>query len=127
MTAQGTFAYSGNEVYANNKVYVMSGNHLKYLCAALNCSAVSFLVAKIGRTTGMGLTQWEKFVVEQIPIVRPNQQVLQIIGQKVAHVAELMETEGNESEILETQEELDQEICSLYGLSSQEIKALHAA
>ncbi len=70
LSPQGRFAYSNEEVYCNNKAFLMIGFPLKYLCAVLNSTIVTWLVNKTARTTGVGLTQWEKFTVEAIPI--PN-------------------------------------------------------
>ncbi len=126
MTDQGSFAYSETEVYTNNKAYMMTGEHLRYLCAVLNGSAISWLVAKIGLTTGMGLIQWTKFVVEQIPIVRPDEQTLQIIGDKVTRLTASLDA-GDKQEALVIQAEIDSDVCELYGLSGRQIKALRRA
>ena len=126
MTDQGSFAYSETEIYTNDKAYMMNGEHLKYLCAALNCSAVSWLVAKIALTTGMGLIQWKKFVVEQIPIVRPDEQTLQLIGDKVTRLTASLDA-GDHQKALEIQAEIDSDVCELNGLSGRQIKALRGA
>ena len=68
MTPQGRFAYSNDRVYANAKTFILTGEHLKYLCAALNSKLVTWFVSNTAVTTGMGLIQWQKFVVETIPI-----------------------------------------------------------
>ena len=72
MSATGCFAYSNDEIYTNDKAFVMTGPHLKYLCAILNSSIASWYVQKTGLTTGMGLTQWKKYVVESIPVPHPG-------------------------------------------------------
>ena len=72
MSATGCFAYSTDEIYTNDKAFVMTGPHLKYLCAILNSSIARWYVQKTGLTTGMGLTQWKKYVVEAIPVPHPG-------------------------------------------------------
>ena len=123
MTDEGAFAYSETEVYTNDKAYMMTGKHLKYLCAVLNSTAVSWLVTKTALTTGMGLNQWKKFVVEQIPIIRPDERTLQLIGDKVTHLMDVMEA-GDEQGALKTQADIDRNVCELYSLSGREIKWL---
>ena len=68
MSPLGRFAYSGTEMYFNNKAFLMTGRSLKWFCAILNSSLVTWMISRTARTTGAGLTQWEKFVVETIPI-----------------------------------------------------------
>ena len=46
----------------------MAGKSLKYLCAVLNSTLITWLIKNTALTTGMGLTQWKKFAVERIPI-----------------------------------------------------------
>ena len=68
MSSKGRFAYSDSEMYCNDKGFVMAGKSLKYLCAVLNSTLITWLIKNTALTTGMGLTQWKKFVVERIPI-----------------------------------------------------------
>ena len=49
---------------------MITGEPIKYLCAMLNSSLSTWYVSTIAVTTGMGLMQWDKFVVESIPIPR---------------------------------------------------------
>lgn len=46
----------------------MTGESLKYLCAILNSTLITWLVKNTALTTGLGLTQWKKFAVERLPI-----------------------------------------------------------
>ena len=68
MAGSGRFCYLTEEMYCNNKGYVLTGTSLKYLCAVLNSSIVTWLVKNTAPTTGMGLTEWIKVSVERIPI-----------------------------------------------------------
>ena len=68
MSSKGRFAYSDSEMYCNDKGFVMAGKSLKYLCAVLNSTLITWLIKNTALTTGMGLTQWKKFAVERIPI-----------------------------------------------------------
>ena len=68
MSSKGRFTYSDSEMYCNDKGFVIAGKSLKYLCAVLNSTLVTWLIKNTALTTGMGLTQWKKFAVEAIPI-----------------------------------------------------------
>ena len=68
MSPRGRFAYSETEMYCNNKGFIMTGSSLKYLCAILNSTLITWFIKNTARTTGEGLTQWEKFSVERLPI-----------------------------------------------------------
>ena len=72
MADTGHFTYSDDEIYTNDKAFMMTGRHLKYLCGFLNSAVVGWYVQKTALTTGMGLTQWKKYVVESIPVPRPG-------------------------------------------------------
>ena len=71
MSPEGRFAISNHEMYCNDKGYIMTGPHLEYLCGYLNSRLINWYFKKTALTTGMGLTQWKKFVVESIPIIPP--------------------------------------------------------
>ena len=68
MSPRGKFAYSDSEVYCNDKGFIMTGASLKYLCAVLNSSPITWTMKKLALTTGMGLIQWKKFTVQRLPI-----------------------------------------------------------
>ena len=54
MAAEGRFAFSVDEAYCNDKGYIMTGASLKYLCAVLNSSLITWWVRNMAATTGMG-------------------------------------------------------------------------
>ena len=73
MSPVARFSFVGGGVYCNQKAFMIVGDDLKYLCAVLNSTMVTRLVANTAVTTGMGLTQWDKFVVETVPVPHPSQ------------------------------------------------------
>ena len=83
MSPRGRFAYSDSEIYCNQKAFFLTGHSLKYLCAILNSTLVTWLIRNMAVTTGMGLTQWDKFVVERISIptiaVSEQRQFVQLV------------------------------------------------
>ncbi len=120
MTARGRFSYSNDEMFCNDKGFMMTGASLKYLCAVLNSTLIAWLMKTAALTTGMGLPQWKKFAVERIPIpsLTPGNQRLfiemtdQIIRVKVKDQA---------SNTSLTEAEIDKKVYQLYGLTPQEI------
>ena len=123
MSDRGKFAYSNSEMYCNNKGFLMMGESLKYLCAVLNSNLTTWQVKNTARTTGMGLIQWEKFVVERIPIhkisttkQRPFIRLVdRILQAKTADPA--ADTTAEEAEI-------DRLVYALYGLTEAEVTAV---
>lgn len=58
---------SDSEMYSNDKGFIITGSFLKYPCAILNGTLVTWFVNNTALTTGIGPTQWKEFVVERIP------------------------------------------------------------
>ncbi len=114
MSDVGCFAYSNEEIYTNDKAFLMTGPFLKYLCAILNSSIISWYVSKTGLTTGMGLTQWKKYVVESIPVPPPGH-----LEQQFIDVVDLILQDCHVN-YRDAERELDQLTFSLYGLTQNE-------
>lgn len=123
MATKGRFAFSEEESYCNNKGYIMTGKSLKYLCAILNSSLVTWWVRSIAATTGMGLTEWTIVTVERIPVPeisaakqRPFMRLIeQILAAKDTNPA--ADTAAWETEI-------DSLVHELYGLTTEETQAI---
>ena len=123
MADTGCFAYSDTMVFTNDKAFMMTGTNLKYLCAVLNSSVITWLVSKAGLTTGMGLTQWKKFVVEAIPVVQPDSSILAKIDDAVENILSMLEI-GDIQSAREVGETVDRMVIDLYGLTPREAKAM---
>ncbi len=120
MSPEARFAYSEVEEYCNDKGYMMTGSSLKYLCAVLNSSVVTWRMKFTALTTGMGLMQWKKFAVERLPIPkipdaeqRPFVRLVDAILQAKAASPDA-DTDAQEAEI-------DRLVYDLYGLTDDEI------
>ena len=114
------FAYSETEMYCNNTGFIMTGESLKYLCTILNSTIVKWLMKNITRTSGMGVTRWERFsieklmipqisVVEQKPFIQLMDRILQA---KAANPSA-------DTGVLE--KKIDRLVYQLYGLTEEEI------
>ena len=123
MAPEGRFVYSNSETYSNDKAYVITGDALKYLCAVLNSTLITWLVRQTALTTGMGLTQWNKFMVGRLPVPRLaareqvpfNRIVDDILGAKKRDPA---------ADTGERERRIDRLVYALYDLTDEEIAAV---
>ena len=123
MSPRGRFAYSDEELYCNDKAYFMTGRSLKWFCAVLNSRLVTWMIRKTARTTGAGLTQWQKFVVETIPVpVVPADQKRAVV-EKLDRLLSFKKT-NPVADTSQLEIELDRLICMSYGLTDEEITLL---
>ena len=119
MSKRGRFAYSDSEMYCNNKGFVMTGESLKYLCALLNSALITWLIKNTARTTGVGLTQWEKFAVERLPIPRINTAKQRPFVRLVDRILEAKDADPA-ADTEEMEAEIDRLVYGLYGLTEEE-------
>ena len=116
-------AYSDTTIYCNDKGYIVTGTSLKYLCALLNSSIVTWLMTKNALTTGGGATQWKKFTVERIPIpIIPYSQE-QAFTRLVDSILDAKDTDL-QADTHQQETELDQLVYQLYGLTDDEVAVI---
>ncbi len=125
MSPEGRFAYSGEELYCNDKGFIMTGGSLKYLCAVLNSNLITWLMNRTALTTGMGVLQWKKFAVERLPIPK-------IIEDQQTPLADLVDrvlsgSAGQQASSSALQAEIDDAVNALYGLNADEVRAIARA
>ena len=68
LSDQGRFAYDDNETFCVNSAYMLTGGSLKYLCAVLNSTLVTWFIRNSALNSGMGTARWVRFTVERIPV-----------------------------------------------------------
>ena len=116
MANAGRFAYSDRETYCNNKGYILTGNSLKYLCAVLNSSLVTWLIKNTAATTGMGLTEWTIVTVERIPIPQiPSTKQSPFI--RLIDAILTAKTANPKADTTEQEAQIDRLVYDLYGLT----------
>ena len=120
MSPRGRFSYSNDEMYCNDKGFMMTGASLKYLCAVLNSTLVAWRMKSTALTTGMGLPQWKKFAVERIPIPRLSSTDQKVFIQMVDRILRI-KAEHQASDTSEIESEIDMRVYQLYGLTPLEI------
>lgn len=67
------FVYDEEAYYTNKTTFILTGDHLKYLLVLLNSRLLVWYFSQISTSSGMGTTMWNKYKVEQIPIVSGNE------------------------------------------------------
>ena len=126
MAAVGRFAYSEEQVFCNDKGFIMTGESLHYLNAVLNSSLVLWWMEKTALTTGMGRLQWKKFTVQSLPVPKSGFTEQQPYARIVLQIlAEKSTDPSADTTKLET--EIDRLVYDLYGLSAEEVEAVKAS
>ena len=123
MSPEARFAYSDTETFCNDKGFIFTGPSLKFLCAVLNSQLTTWFVRHTGLTTGMGLTQWKRFVVERIPVPQLDaaQQApfIDLVDRILA--AKDADPDADTSHL---EWEIDRLVYDLYGLTEEEDTAV---
>ena len=123
MSNRGRFAYSETEMYCNDKGFILTGKSLKYLCAILNSSLITWLMKNNALTTGMGLMQWKKFAVERLPIPKIPAAKQRPIVRLVDGILKAKASDPA-ADTSEQEEKIDQLVYELYGLTKKEIQTI---
>jgi len=122
LSDKGRFALCDEEIFLVNSAYFLippTEYSSKYLLAILNSKVIQFYLSVIAGTSGMGTLRWINTYVNQIPIPPQNRAIEQDIEQVVDQIITCKKTESpNETIILE--ETIDNLVCDLYGLSSED-------
>ena len=121
MAPTGRFAYSDREMYCNDKGYMMTGASLKYLCAVLNSSLVTWWVSNMAATTGMGLTEWRIVTVKRIPIPKVSYNEERAFTTLIDVILTSSHANLPSVEKEAAQQEINRMVYSLYGLNAKEI------
>ena len=123
MSPDARFSFSDAEIYCNNKGFLLTGVSLRFLCAVLNSSIMTWFVKRTARTTGMGLVQWEKFAVERIPVPRVSKAEQEPFTRLVDHILieKSLDADANTEE---AEREVDRLTYELYRLTPHEVLAV---
>ena len=119
LTEQGRFAYDDSETFCVNSAYMMTGDSLKYLCAVLNSTLVTWFMRSSALNSGMGTTRWVRFTVDRIPVPTIDTTRQRPFIQLVDKVLHARSAKENTRE-LET--DMDRLVYALYGLTEDEIQ-----
>ncbi len=123
MAPNGRFALTDEESYCNNKGYIMTGASLKYLCAVLNSSLVTWLVQNLAATTGVGLTEWTIVTVERLPIPVLGIEAQGEFRDMIDRILSAKDVDPS-SDTSEIESAIDQSVYELFGLTPREVSAV---
>jgi len=140
------FAYEENNLYGNDKIFIMTGEKPKYLLAILNSKLSEWYFSKISVTTGQGTILWKKYKLELLPIAIAEDETpfINLVDEileskpKIKEYKTLLdeaikndnfdreiklkkEIEAFENRAVECEKEIDTMVYALYGLSEDEI------
>lgn len=117
------FAYDDSGMYANNTIFFITGDNLKYLLSILNSKVAKWYFNEISTSSGMGTNRWLKYKIELLPIFQPTLEQMEIIENLANQIISLKkENPSTNTTDLETQ--IDQLVYRLYGMTEEEIKII---
>lgn len=121
ISTQMDASYDTNQSVINNKLYLITGEHLKYLLGILNSSLFEkMMLSKANNLGGKGVDFLS-------PIKIPRPEINQPIADKIiALVEEILKVKEQDpsSSTQELESQIDSLVYTLYGLSEEEIKII---
>ena len=120
LTEQGRFAYNEGEMFCVNSAYMMTGDSIKYLCAVLNSSLVTWFMRNSALNSGMGTTRWVRFTVDHIPVP-----ILDTASQQpfIRAVEKIQRASRIGADTTDAELDIDRLVYVLYGLTADEIRS----
>jgi hypothetical protein len=128
LTNKNKFAYSDKEDYLLAGAFFMVGKSLKYLLAFLNSKLCLFYFSLICNSSGMDTIQWKKFALEKVPVIELNSKnqkpFIDLIDQILAITKsdDYLTNPEKQTKVKELENQIDQLIYELYGLTEDEIE-----
>ncbi len=122
MATRGRFAFSNGETYCNNKGYIMTGDCLKYLCAVMNSTLITWWFRNMAATTGMGLTEWTIVSVKRLPIPKISFAGQAPFARLVDRILSASGTYQADTTALEA--DIDRLVYEIYELTKDETRAV---
>ena len=120
LAENGRFAYDNSGIYCEASSFMMTGNHLKYICALLNSKLIRWFLQRTAPTSGMGTLRWKKIYIEAIPIPQIPKEEQHPIINLVNQILQAKDaTPPTDTTALEAQ--VDDLVHALYHLTPQEI------
>ena len=125
MSPVGRFALSRSEVFCNDKGFMITGTALEYLCSVLNSRLTTWYVRSGAPTTGMGVLQWKRFVVEDIPVPDLSPEVQRPFADAGDRILQALAA-NPAADVTAQEAELNRLVYEFYDLSDDEIRLVEA-
>ena len=129
LTDLGRFALCNEDVYLLNSAYFLlppSGMDSKFLLGVLNSSTIRFYLGLVAETSGMGTSRWINNYVKEFPIPEATCEQQALIIELVDQILDAKCT-NPDADVSELENEIDQMVYSLYGLTCEEIAIVEEA
>ena len=126
LAESGRFAYDNSGIHCEATTFIMTGEHIKYLCAVLNAKLTCWYLQQVAPTSGMGTLRWKKVYVELISIPKTNKEERQPFIRLIDRILEAKATNpAADTSALEA--EVDRLVYQLYGLTTEEIAVVEGS
>jgi type II restriction/modification system DNA methylase subunit YeeA len=122
---QPKFAFDDSNYYAEATTFLMTGEKLKYLLAILNSILSEWYFNQISTTTGMGTNRWKKYKIEMLPIKEPTE-TEELLLEKIVNQILTAKKSDPKADTTALEQEIDQFVYQLYGLTEEEIQIVEA-
>ncbi|MCX8029927.1 MAG: hypothetical protein N2712_08040, partial [Brevinematales bacterium] len=130
-----SFAYDNSGIYCEATSFIMVGNNLKYILGVLNSKPGSFFFKEFYAGGGLGKEgfRYKKAFLEQLPlpsITSQNRHIVQKIESLVSQILSITQSDDylsnpkKQKKVKELENEIDQLVYKLYGLTEEEIKII---
>ncbi len=103
-------------------MYMMSGDHLRYLCGLLNSRLINWYFDKICAESGVETNRWIKIYFDQIPLVPVTAQTRPTVDGIETLVDRIIDMKKKNQDTTDQENQIDQLVYWLYGLTEEEIK-----
>ena len=123
LTGEGRFAYDDRAMFCLNTTFLVTGESIKYLCAVLNSTLVTWFMQNTALNSGMGITRWIGYTVERIPIPKlPAEEQRPF----VRLVDEILEAKSADPDVdtSHLERDIDRLVYDLYSLTEEEDTAI---
>ena len=119
LSDKAKFSLDEKGFYPNNTIFVLTGKSLKFLLAILNSKAAQWYFELISTTSGMGTNRWLKYKIEQFPIKEISELEQEPFINLVDKILSLKK-ENSKADTQALEDEIDELVFELYGLSAEE-------
>ena len=123
LTERGRFAYDDRAMFCLNTTFLMTGASVKYLCAVLNSTLVTWFMQNTALNSGMGVTRWIGYTVERIPIPQLTAAKQRPFIRLVDKILAAKAADPN-ADTEPWEWEIDRLVYELYGLTEEEDTAV---
>jgi len=123
---KGEFAYDKEKMYLSSNEYMITGKNLKYILGVLNSSLAYHYQIMVSNSLSNQTTIAQKSIFTTLPlppITKENQPIADQIIQKVDQILSAKQ-QNPYADTSQLEQEIDQLVYKLYGLTSEEIKII---